>query len=81
MISNICLQVKNNGPILSKRLIILNVNQAKEAIMNIKDRQIILCYLRNMVNSEYEPEDMDFYKGKALLFCGQEGGIYQINKL
>lgn len=28
-----------------------------------------------------EPEDMDFYKGKALLFCGQEGGIYQINKL
>lgn len=61
MISNICLKVKNNGPILSKRLIILNVNQAKEAIMNIKDRQIILCYLRNMVNSEYEPEDMDFF--------------------
>ena len=29
--------------------------------MNIKDRQIILCYLRNMVNSEYEPEDMDFF--------------------
>ncbi len=29
--------------------------------MNIKDRQIILCYLRNIVNSEYEPEDMDFF--------------------
>ena len=29
--------------------------------MNIKDRQIILHYLRNMVNSEYEPEDMDFF--------------------
>nr|MBQ0091551.1 ATP-binding protein [Candidatus Enterousia merdequi] len=29
--------------------------------MNIKDRQIILCYLRNIVNSEYEPEDTDFF--------------------
>ena len=29
--------------------------------MNIKDRQIILRYLRNMVNSEYEPEDMDLF--------------------
>ena len=26
-----------------------------------------------------EPEDMDFYKGKALLYCGQEGGIYEVN--
>ena len=25
-----------------------------------------------------EPEDMDFYKGKALLYCGQEGGVYEI---
>lgn len=25
-----------------------------------------------------EPEDIDFYKGKALLYCGQEGGIYEI---
>lgn len=25
-----------------------------------------------------EPEDLDFYKGKALLYCGQEGGIYQV---
>ena len=47
--------------------------------MNIKDRQIILRYLRNMVNSEYEPEDMDFYKGKWLLYCGGEGGIYELN--
>ncbi|MBR5904078.1 MAG: ATP-binding protein [Alphaproteobacteria bacterium] len=29
--------------------------------MNIKDRQIILRYLRNMVNSESEPEDMDYF--------------------
>ena len=26
-----------------------------------------------------EPEDMDFYNGKALLYCGQEGGIYEVN--
>lgn len=25
-----------------------------------------------------EPEDMDFYKGNALLYCGQEGGIYKL---
>ena len=25
-----------------------------------------------------EPEDLDFYKGKAFLYCGQEGGIYQV---
>ena len=27
--------------------------------MNIKDRQMILYYLRNAMNSDYEPEDMD----------------------
>lgn len=26
-----------------------------------------------------EPEGMDFYRGKALLYCGQEGGIYEVN--
>lgn len=25
-----------------------------------------------------EPEDIDFYMGKCLLYCGQEGGIYEI---
>lgn len=25
-----------------------------------------------------EPEDIDFYKGKCLLFCGQNGGIYEV---
>lgn len=25
-----------------------------------------------------EPEDMDFYKGKGFVYCGQEGGIYEI---
>lgn len=26
-----------------------------------------------------EPEDMDFYKRKALLYCGQNGGLYGLN--
>ena len=25
-----------------------------------------------------EPEDIDFYRGKGLIYCGQEGGIYEI---
>lgn len=26
-----------------------------------------------------EPEDIDFYKGYCLMYCGQEGGLYEIN--
>ena len=26
-----------------------------------------------------EPEDVDFYKGKPLLYCGQDGGLYRIS--
>lgn len=28
--------------------------------------------------TEKEPEDMDFYQGKALLYTGQDGGLYEI---
>ena len=28
-----------------------------------------------------EPEDVDFYKDKLLLYCGQQGGIYNISNL
>ena len=38
--------------------------------------------LKNTIDLSYlttnEPEDMDFYKGNALLYCGQEGGIYKL---
>jgi len=38
--------------------------------------------LKNTIDLTYlttnEPEDMDFYKGRCLLFCGQEGGIYHV---
>ena len=46
---------------MSKVLIILGLKEQKRQHMNIKDRQIILRYLRNMVNSESEPEDMDYF--------------------
>jgi hypothetical protein len=36
-------------------------------------RRIDLTYV-----TTNEPEDMDFYHKKALLYCGQEGGIYEI---
>ncbi len=29
--------------------------------------------------TENEPEDMDFYHGKALLYTGQGGGLYEVN--
>lgn len=36
-------------------------------------KQIDLTYL-----TTNEPEDIDFYKGKCLLYCGQEGGLYKV---
>lgn len=46
-------------------------------VINLKKKKLVktidLTYLTNN-----EPEDVDFYKGKCLLYCGQEGGIYEI---
>lgn len=36
-------------------------------------RQMDLTYI-----TTNEPEDIDFYYGSALLYCGQQGGIYEI---
>ncbi len=36
-------------------------HQQKGVIMNIKDRQMALRYLKNIISSEYEPEDMDMF--------------------
>ena len=49
-------------------------------IIDLKKRNIVkeidLTYL-----TTNEPEGFDFYGNKALMFCGQEGGIYEINYL
>jgi len=38
--------------------------------------------IKNVIDMTYitvnEPEDIDFYKGNILLFCGQNGGIYKV---
>ena len=46
-------------------------------VINLKKRQIVRKVDLSFVTTN-EPEDIDFYKGKALLYCGQEGGIYKV---
>ena len=43
--------------------------------MNIKNRQIILRYLKNIVNSEYEPEDMDCFIRKISQYSSELFGF------
>ena len=52
---------------------------AKRAIqvINLKKRKKVKSIDLTYVTTN-EPEDIDFYKGKCLLYCGQEGGIYEI---
>lgn len=52
----------------SQRAILVIDLRKKELV-----EQIDLTYL-----TTNEPEDMDFYKNYALLYCGQEGGLYNI---
>lgn len=52
----------------SQRAIIV-IDLQKKRIKKIKD----LTYV-----TTNEPEDIDFYKGKCLMYCGQEGGLYEI---
>ena len=52
----------------SQRAILVIDLRKKELV-----EQIDLTYL-----TTNEPEDMDFYKNYALLYCGQEGGLYKI---
>lgn len=46
-------------------------------VINLKKRQIVRKVDLSFVTTN-EPEDIDFYKGNAFLYCGQEGGIYEI---
>ena len=46
-------------------------------IVNLKTKQIEKIIDINQ-SVPYEPEDVDFYKGRLLLYCGQEGGLYEI---
>lgn len=48
------------------------IDLEKKVICN----QIDLTYI-----TTNEPEDVDFYDNKLLLYCGQQGGIYDISNL
>lgn len=52
---------------------------AKRAIqvIDLKKRKHIKTIDLTYITTN-EPEDIDFYQGKCLLYCGQEGGIYEV---
>lgn len=59
---------EKKNPLKAKRaIIIVDLGKKKiKKIMNISD------------DVKDEPEDVDFYKGDLLLYCGQKGGLYKI---
>ena len=65
------LQESAKGAFNAKRILQVIDLKKKELVF-----QINLTYL-----TTNEPEDIDFYCGKVLLYCGQQGGIYEISGL
>ena len=47
-------------------------------VIDLKKKQIEKKVILEDV-IEVEPEDMDFYRGEPLLYCGQKGGLYRLN--
>lgn len=46
-------------------------------VIDLKKKKLIKKVDLTYVTTN-EPEDIDFYNGQCLLYCGQEGGIYRI---
>ena len=46
-------------------------------VINLKKKKLAKTIDLTFLTTN-EPEDIDFYKGKCLLYCGQEGGLYEI---
>jgi len=47
-------------------------------VIDLKQRKLIKTIDLTYVTTN-EPEDIDFYNGKCLLYCGQNGGIYEVD--
>ena len=63
------LQAAAHGQFNAQRAIqVIDLTQKK------KVKSIDLTYV-----TTNEPEDLDFYNNKCLLYCGQQGGIYELN--
>lgn len=56
-----------------------HLKRAKRAIkiIDLEKKQLFKTIDLTYITTN-EPEDIDFYKGKCLLYCGQQGGIYEI---
>lgn len=54
----------------------------KDAVRSLKIIDLKKKCLAKEIDLTYvttnEPEDIDFYKGQCLMYCGQEGGLYSI---
>ena len=46
-------------------------------VVDLKKKKLIKSYDLTYMTTN-EPEDIDFHKGKWLLYCGGEGGIYEL---
>ena len=46
-------------------------------VVDLKKRKVVKKIDINQLTTN-EPEGIDFYKNKCLLFCGQTGGIYRV---
>lgn len=47
-------------------------------VIDLKQQKLVkIIDLTNITTNE--PEDMDFYRGKALLYAGQNGGLYKVH--
>ena len=53
---------------------------AKRAVIVINLKKHKIEKTIDLTNiTDKEPEDMDFYQGRALLYTGQEGGLYEVS--
>lgn len=84
-----CIVLPNmlQGGVIKSNILYLPVGLDGNGKTQLNERAIVLVDLENerqiekmMLNDliENEPEDVDFFENKLLLFCGQEGGIYEI---
>lgn len=62
------MQEKENNNTETERAII---------VVDLKKKSIVKKVSINLMMTN-EPEGIDFYKGKCLLFCGQTGGVYKV---
>ena len=46
-------------------------------VVDLKKKKVVNTIDINLLTTN-EPEGIDFYRNKCLLFCGQTGGVYRV---